>query len=49
MLIRPVADEKKLREVNALPYDSLRPKFRHQVEELVRKVFTNARPKVMEG
>ena len=28
VLYRPVSDEKKLREVNHLPYETLRPQFR---------------------
>ena len=35
VLFRPVTDEKKLREVNHLDYEELRPQFRVQVEELL--------------
>lgn len=28
VLYRPIADEKKLREINMLPYETLRPAFR---------------------
>eukprot|EP00347_Sterkiella_histriomuscorum_P006351 403353091 len=49
VLFRPIADEKKLRDINNMPYESLRPQFRTQVEELMRKVFYNLRPKLLEG
>ena len=28
VLYRPVSDERKLREINSMPYDQLRPQFR---------------------
>ncbi|CDW74480.1 guanylate-binding n-terminal domain containing protein [Stylonychia lemnae] len=49
VLFRPVSDEKKLREINNLPYDSLRPQFRMQLEGMVKKIFYNLRPKLLEG
>lgn len=49
VLVRPIADEKKLRDVNSLPYESLRSNFRYQIEDLVKKVFANIKPKVIEG
>ena len=48
-LIRPVNDERQLREINTLPYDTLRPKFREQVEDLVTKVLNTVRVKMIEG
>lgn len=49
VLFRPVSDEKKLRDVNSLPYETLRPQFRYQVEDLIKKVFLNLKPKVIDG
>ena len=37
-LVRPVSDEKLLREVDKLPYEKLRPEFREKMEMLVQKV-----------
>mmetsp|Transcript_34216 Transcript_34216/g.33434 ORF Transcript_34216/g.33434 Transcript_34216/m.33434 type:complete len:460 (+) Transcript_34216:286-1665(+) len=49
VLFRPVADERKLREINNIPYEQLRPQFRGQVEELIKKVFFNLKPKILES
>ena len=49
VLFRPIGDEKKLRDVQSIPYDSLRPQFRYQLEELIKKVFSKVGPKVIDG
>ena len=49
VLFRPVADERKLRDINHMDYELLRPQFRMQLEELIRKVFLNLKPKIIEG
>ena len=49
VLYRPIADEKKLREINHMPYETLRPQFRLQVEDMIKKVFLNLKPKLIEG
>jgi hypothetical protein len=49
VLFRPIADEKKLREINKMPYETLRPQFRIQIEDLIKKIFYNLRPKIIEG
>lgn len=48
-LVRPVAEEDELRHVEQLPYESLRPQFRAQVEAFVNKVLMSARPKHIGG
>ena len=48
-LIRPVNDERQLREINTLPYESLRPKFREQMDDLVTKIVSTVRVKMIEG
>jgi len=49
VLIRPVSDEKKLRDINNMRYEDLRPNFRHQVEELMDRVYNGLKPKTLEG
>ena len=44
-LIRPVHDEKKLKIIDQIPQDQLRPEFLTQMNALVDKVFENVRPK----
>mmetsp|Transcript_10166 Transcript_10166/g.32033 ORF Transcript_10166/g.32033 Transcript_10166/m.32033 type:complete len:807 (+) Transcript_10166:113-2533(+) len=48
-IVRPVADEADLRNVQRLPYESLRPQFRTQVEAFVKKAYTSMRPKKIDG
>ncbi len=48
-MVRPVSDEKKLREIDSLPYTELRPEFRQKMDLLVKKVFSNLRPKMIDG
>jgi len=48
-LARPVADEAELRVVQQLPYDSLRPQFRSQVEVFIQKVSATVKPKELCG
>lgn len=49
VMYRPVTDEKKLRDVNSMHYETLRPQFRYQMEDLVKKVFLNLKPKAIDG
>ena len=49
LLYRPLSDEKRLRDLHTVPYEQLRPQFRGQLEELVRKVHGRARAKAVEG
>eukprot|EP00826_Nyctotherus_ovalis_P047029 TRINITY_DN5361_c0_g1_i1.p2 TRINITY_DN5361_c0_g1~~TRINITY_DN5361_c0_g1_i1.p2 ORF type:complete len:468 (-),score=136.33 TRINITY_DN5361_c0_g1_i1:233-1636(-) len=48
-LVRPLSDEKALREIDKVPYENLRPEFRAKMELLIRKVYSNIRPKVIDG
>lgn len=48
-IVRPCADEEDLRHVQKLPYESLRPQFREEVEEFTRKVYNSLKPKQVEG
>lgn len=48
-IVRPVAEEHDLRNIQRLPYESLRPQFRTQVEAFVKKVYTSLKPKKIEG
>lgn len=48
-LIRPINDEKKLRNIDKIPTSELRPEFMTQMDELVKKIFNVARPKVVQG
>mmetsp|Transcript_36729 Transcript_36729/g.84525 ORF Transcript_36729/g.84525 Transcript_36729/m.84525 type:complete len:815 (+) Transcript_36729:91-2535(+) len=48
-IVRPVAEEADLRNIQRLPYESLRPQFRTQVEAFVKKVYTSLKPKRVEG
>ncbi|XP_049851508.1 guanylate-binding protein 4-like [Schistocerca gregaria] len=48
-IVRPVEDESKLQSVDAVEYGELRPEFRRQCEQLVRKVFEEVRPKQVYG
>ena len=48
-LIRPVNDEKKLKLIDKLPTDELRPEFLSQMSELVTRVFDYVKPKQIQG
>ncbi|CAE7407017.1 GBP1 [Symbiodinium pilosum] len=48
-IVRPVADEADLRNIQKLPYESLRPEFRVQVEAFVKKVYMFLKPKKIDG
>ena len=48
-LVRPVYDEKKLKIIDQLPIEELRPEFLNQMNNLVKKVFDNIRPKSVNG
>ena len=48
-VVRPVADEADLRNIQKLPYEKLRPQFRSQVEAFVKKVYTFLKPKKIDG
>eukprot|EP00930_Biecheleria_cincta_P033302 TRINITY_DN23064_c0_g1_i1.p1 TRINITY_DN23064_c0_g1~~TRINITY_DN23064_c0_g1_i1.p1 ORF type:complete len:778 (+),score=198.88 TRINITY_DN23064_c0_g1_i1:115-2448(+) len=48
-MVRPVVDEADLRNIQKLPYESLRPQFRTQVEAFVNKVYKSLKPKKIDG
>ena len=48
-LIRPIHDEKKLKIIDQIPQDQLRPEFLSQMNILVEKIFENIRPKNING
>lgn len=48
-IVRPVAEESDLRSIQQLPYETLRPQFRTQVEAFVKKVYMNLKPKKIDG
>jgi hypothetical protein len=48
-VVRPVAEEADLRNIQRLPYESLRPQFRQQVEAFVKKVYMTLKPKKIDG
>lgn len=48
-IVRPVAEEGDLRQIQRLPYESLRPQFRTQVEAFVKKVYMSMKPKKIDG
>ena len=48
-LIRPVHDEKKLKMIDQIPQEQLRPEFLSQMNLLVQKIFDNIRPKNING
>ena len=45
--IRPVTDEKLLRNIEKAPYSSLRSAFREELEGFIKQVLKNLRPKVI--
>jgi hypothetical protein len=48
-MVRPVNDERKLRNIQEVAYQQLRPEFREQIEDFVQKIVGNIRPKMIEG
>ena len=48
-LIRPIHDEKKLKIIDQIPQEQLRPEFLSQMNLLVQKIFDNIRPKNING
>jgi hypothetical protein len=48
-IIRPINDEKKLRNIDKIPVKELRPEFVTQMDKLVAKVFNMVRPKLVQG
>ena len=48
-LIRPVNEEKKLKLIDKLPTEELRPEFLEQMNTLVTKVFDYVKPKQIQG
>jgi hypothetical protein len=48
-LIRPVSDEKKLRNIDKIDTSELRSDFLVQVEQFVKKIYLNVRPKLVQG
>ena len=48
-LVRPVYEEKKLKIIDQLSEEDLRPEFLNQMNILVKKVFENIRPKSING
>ena len=48
-LVRPVNDEKKLKLIDKLPTEELRPEFLNQMNLLVKKIFDSVRPKQIQG
>lgn len=47
--IRPVSDERQLRNINTLPYEDLRPQFRTQMESFIKPLFYSPKYKVIDG
>ena len=48
-LVRPVHEEKKLKIIDQLPVEELRPEFLKQMNTLVKKIFESIRPKSVNG
>jgi len=48
-LVRPVTDENNLKKIDKIPYESLRPEFRSKMEILIKKIFNNLQPKIIDG
>ena len=48
-LVRPVYEEKKLKIIDQLPIEELRPEFLNQMNNLVKKIFDSIRPKSVNG
>jgi len=48
-LIRPLDDENDLAHIEEQTFDSLRPDFQGQMNKLIQKIYTKAKPKVISG
>lgn len=48
-VIRPVSDDKKLRIIDKLPEEELRPEFLKQMKDLIAFIFKGIKPKVVQG
>jgi len=48
-LPRPCNNEADLRQIQRMPYESLRPQFRKKVEAFVTTIYSSLRPKMMRG
>jgi len=48
-VVRPVTEEADLRNIQKMPYESLRPQFRTQVEAFVKKVYSSLKPKKIDN
>ena len=46
-LVRPAENEVDLRQINKVPFNSLRPSFQNQIEKFVEKVYTSIEPKMV--
>jgi len=46
-LVRPVVDEEELQELDKIPYEQLRDKFKQGVELLRERIFKKVRPKLV--
>jgi hypothetical protein len=47
--VRPVNQEKKLRNIQEVPFEELRPEFREQVNRFTERVLSTARVKMIDG
>lgn len=48
-VIRPVKEDKKLRMIDQIPEDELRPEFLTQMNELITYIFKGLKPKMVQG
>jgi hypothetical protein len=48
-LVRPIAEEEKLKDLSSVPWSELRDEFRQGVKRLREKVFSNLQPKKLFG
>ena len=48
-LIRPVMDEKKLRNIDKIQMTELRPEFLYQMDTLVSLIYSGIKPKLVQG
>ena len=46
-MVRPVAEESALRNLDKVPYEKLRPAFRDQLEGVTERIFSDVRPKMI--
>ena len=47
--VRPVNQEKKLRNIQEVPYDELRREFKEQMNGFVERIYTTAKVKMIDG